>query len=113
MQVSMSAVFEKLKVAHKESYLNQPILEWINENSENINCLYWAKVLELEAHIIIFILSLRECNFQLHLQFYGGRRHYLDKATAHTHAQIYSPNYGHCTRIKEKEKEMAFYWIRT
>ena len=67
MQVSMCAVFAKLKEGYKGSDSTKPIWEWLNEKSENINCLYWKKVLELEIHILIFIRSLRESNFQLHL----------------------------------------------
>ena len=48
MEVSMCAVFAKLKEAHKESDSTKPISEWLNEKSENINCFYGEKVLELE-----------------------------------------------------------------
>ena len=47
LQVSMCAVFAKLKEAHKGSDSTKPIWEWLNEKSENINCLYWKKSLRI------------------------------------------------------------------
>ena len=67
IQVAACAVYEKLKEAYDNSSSDLSIWDWLHEKCNNVMCLYWKNILELQLSILVYITSIRESNFQLHL----------------------------------------------
>ena len=67
LQVSACAIFKKLQEAHANSGSDLLIWKWLDEKHENMMCLYWKNILELQLSVLVYVRSLREANFQLHL----------------------------------------------
>ena len=67
IQVAACAVYEKLKEVYDNSSSDLSIWDWLHEKCNNVMCLYWKNVLELQLSILVYITSIRESNFQLHL----------------------------------------------
>ena len=67
MQVAACAIYEISREAHANSQSQLTIREWLDEKCENVTCLYWKNILELQLNILIYIRYIRETNFYLHL----------------------------------------------
>lgn len=67
VQVAACAIYEKLREAHVDSKSELDIWKWLEEKCENVMCLYWRTILELQINILIYVRSLRESNFMLHI----------------------------------------------
>ena len=69
MQVSLCAIYRKLKDAHRNSNSSLTILEWLDKRCVNSEMFYyWRIILQLEIEMLIFIRSFREGNFQLYFE---------------------------------------------
>ena len=43
-------------------------LDWLNEiSTASVMALYWKQIVKLQTHTLIYIRSIRESNFQLHI----------------------------------------------
>ena len=62
LQVSACVIYKKLVDAHSNSGSSLSILDWLNVIST-----IWKQILELQVHILIYIRSIREGDFQLHI----------------------------------------------
>ena len=68
LQVSVAAIFSKLKEARDASGSNLPLMDWLAEEAEhNPMCLYWKHILCFELDTLIFLRSIREKNFHLYV----------------------------------------------
>ena len=66
LQVSVCAVYKKLKEAHSKSCSELPILQWLDERAHTSEmCLYWKLIINLQLEILMFVRSLREGSFNL------------------------------------------------
>ena len=69
LQVSACVIYKKLVDAHANSDSSLPILDWLDViSARSTMALYWKHIMELEVHILIYIRSIREGNFQLHIE---------------------------------------------
>ena len=58
MQVSLGAIYHKLKEAHKNSKSLLPVFDWLNKRAVNSEmCFYWKIIFQLEMEILIFVRS--------------------------------------------------------
>ena len=68
MQVCACVIYKKLADAHLNSGSSLPILEWLDVlSTQSPMALYWKLIMELEVHILIYIRSIREGDFPLHV----------------------------------------------
>ena len=67
IQVAACAVYEKLKEVYDNSSSDLSIWDRLHEKCNNVMCLYWKNILELQLSILVYITSIRESNFQLYL----------------------------------------------
>ena len=68
MQICACVIYQKLVDAHQNSGSSLPILKWLEVlSTQSPMALYWKLVMELEVHILIYIRSIRESNFNLHI----------------------------------------------
>ena len=55
LQVSIAAIFTKLKEAHGASCSHLPIMDWLAEEAKsNPMCFYWKLILCLQLDILVF-----------------------------------------------------------
>ena len=65
LQVSLCALFLKLKDVKDESGLTLSSLEWLEKlKSQNERCYYWYLILTLKTDILLHVRSLRESNYK-------------------------------------------------
>ena len=68
LQISLCALFKQLRLAMPE-HTNLSPYEWLKEQSKvNTSFLYWKIVMDLQILNLLYIRSLREGNFQLHVE---------------------------------------------
>ena len=68
LQVSVCVIYKNLFYAHSSSGSSLSHLDWLDEiSTTSAMALYWKQILELQIHILIYIRSIRESNFQLHI----------------------------------------------
>ena len=68
LQVSVCAIYVKLREAHTCSGSTLSPMEWLKlKAGENPMCLYWKMILDLQIDILLFIRSIRESNFCLYV----------------------------------------------
>ena len=66
LQVSLCALYKKLKEAHVNSDSPLSLLEWLDECTQTREMAFYFKmIVELELTILIFVRSLREGNYHL------------------------------------------------
>ena len=68
VQVSLCAIYAKLRKAYSDSGSNEVIDTWLNFrcNSSEM-CLYWKIILDLMIDVLVFIRSIREGKFLLYV----------------------------------------------
>ena len=68
LQVSVNVIYTLLKKAHVESGRTLSVLNWFDEASKHSQvCFYWKMILNFEVMLLIYMLSIREGNFELYL----------------------------------------------
>ena len=68
LQVSVAAIFTKLKETHGASGSNLSLMDWLAEEAKsNLMCFYWKLILFLQLDILVFLHSIREKHFHLYL----------------------------------------------
>ena len=68
LQVSVCAIYQKLVEAHSLSGSSMPVLDWLKAKSKmSVMAHYWRLIMKLQIHILLYIRSIRESNFQLHI----------------------------------------------
>ena len=66
LQVSLCALFLKLKDAKDKSGLTLSSLEWLEQSKiQNEMCYYWYLIMVLQPDILFYVRSLRESNYKL------------------------------------------------
>ena len=66
LQVSLSALFLKLKDAKDKSGSTLSSLEWLEQlKNQNEMCLYWYLIVTLQADILLYARYLQESNYKL------------------------------------------------
>ena len=69
LQVSLCAIYKKLKEAHIGSNSPLPIFEWLEQRIQvSEMCYYWKIIIDLQVLILIFVRSIREGNFHLYME---------------------------------------------
>ena len=69
LQLSLCALFTMLEDAAGENLTSMSAYEWLCQKStESEVFLYWKMVMELEISILVYVRSIREGNFQLHIE---------------------------------------------
>ena len=68
LQVSACAIYQKHEASYTCSDTNLSIWDWVEGRSEESTmALYWKTSLQMQIHILIYIRSIREADFQLHI----------------------------------------------
>ena len=69
VQLSLCSLFKMLEEAAADDMSDSSAYDWLCKKCEESDMyLYWKMVIELEIHILIYIRSIREGNFKLHVQ---------------------------------------------
>ena len=69
MQVVASAIYMKLKDAHKNSASPLPLMQWLEERALTSQmCYYWKLILDFQVLVLTYIRSTREGNFQVYIE---------------------------------------------
>ena len=68
LQITVAAIFTKLKETHGASDSNLPLMDWLAEEAKsNPMCFYWKLILCLQLDILVFLHSIREKNLHLYV----------------------------------------------
>ena len=69
VQISLCSLFKMLEDAAAESMTELSAYDWLCQKcAESEVYMYWKMVIELEMHILIYVRSIREGNFKLHVE---------------------------------------------
>ena len=69
LQITLCALFTKLREAASASGTDLSPYDWLAQNcKENTSFLYWKSVIDLQITILLYIRSIREGNFKLHVE---------------------------------------------
>ena len=69
LQVSLCAIYNLLKQAHLASNSHLSPIQWLDHMSTTSEmCFYWRIILNFQIHVLLFVRSIREGNFELYLE---------------------------------------------
>ena len=69
VQITLCSLFKLLREAMPEYLTDLSPYDWLSQESkENTSFLYWKCVIDLELLILLYIRSIREGNFKLHVE---------------------------------------------
>ena len=68
-QITLCALFTKLRVAWSVSETDLSPYDWLTKKSKNnTSFLYWKCIIDLERKSLVYVCSIREANFKLHVE---------------------------------------------
>ena len=68
-QITLCALFIKLREATSVNETDLSPYDWLTQKSKNnASFLYWKCVIDLEINVLLYIRSIREGNFKLHVE---------------------------------------------
>ena len=69
VQITLCSLFKLLREAMPDYLTDLSLYDWLSQESkENTSFLYWKCVIDLELLILLYIRSIREGNFKLHVE---------------------------------------------
>ena len=69
LQIILCALFIKLREAASVSEMDLSPFDWLTQKSkENASFLYWKCVIDLQIKVLLYVRSIREGNFKLHVE---------------------------------------------
>ena len=67
LQVIICVIYGKLTEARNAAHSDLTPIEWLKESIHHSKMCYWHLILSLEFDILLYVRSLRESNFLLHV----------------------------------------------
>ena len=69
IQVTLCALYKKLTEAVESDGATMSPFEWLSQQAKTSqSCFYWKLVMEYQIHLLVFVRSIREGNFQLYIE---------------------------------------------
>ena len=69
IQVTLCALYKKLTEAVESDGATMSPFEWLSQQGKTSqSCFYWKLVMEYQSHLLVFVRSIREGNFQLYIE---------------------------------------------
>ena len=68
IQVALCALYKKLTAVEADGSAKLPF-EWLSEQANTSqSCFYWKLIIEYQVHLLVFVRSIREGNFELYIE---------------------------------------------
>ena len=69
IQVALCALYKKLTEAVEADGSAKLPFEWLSEQANTSqSCFYWKLIIEYQVHLLVFVRSIREGNFELYIE---------------------------------------------